>query len=160
MAKKPKDEQQENEAPKDTDQKNTPTWQEIAEAQKPLSQKAIERLDDPNKRLIAPKEDKFIEKQLKIKTQPDPTHTIVTELSAPRQIQTANKKAPTKKVLKSKITQQGTRKLSPEEIEKLKQAMILGLRQEEREEPEEDSLLKPLVDLAKKIFNPFAKKPK
>ena len=136
-------------------QKEEPTWQEIAEARKPVAQKAIELLDDPTKHLILPKEEVIIEKEIKFKTQPNPTHTIVTELSPPRRI-TSPIISPPKKVLKSEITHQETRTLTPEEIDNLKK----GMQQASADinEETEDDLIKSIKDAAHKIMKIFHKK--
>lgn len=135
-----------------SNQQTAPTWQEIAQAQKPLPQKAIELLNDPTKHLITPKEEVLIEKQIKIKTQPDPTHTIVTELSAPRVI-TRAQNTPPKKVLKAHIVPAESQKLTPEAVEKLK----LSLQASELSQ-EEDDPIKAMKEAAKNLMSAIKKK--
>lgn len=148
MANKPK------KSKKNKKQKEEPTWQEIAEARKPVAQKAIELLDDPTKRLILPKE-VVIEKEIKFKAQPDPTHIVVTELSPPRRI-TSPIISPPKKVLKSEIAHKETRTLTPEEIDNLQKEMQQASVDVNGEA--EDDLIKSLKDAAQKLMQVFHKK--
>ena len=143
---------------KEPEQEDSPTWQQIAEARKPVAQKAIELLDDPTKHLIRPKEEILIQKEIKIKTQPTPTHTIVTELSTPRRIigPSIVKHSP-KKVLKSEITHQETRTLTPEEINNLKKARQQSSTTHNEEEVE-DELFSSIKKAAHKLMKVFNKK--
>lgn len=160
-SKKPKNQNQSQSKEQSNPQVSTPTWQEIAEATKPLAQKAIELLDDPTKHLILPKEEVVIEKQIKIKAQPNPTHVIVTELSEPRRIQVAESLAP-KKVLKAQIVAGEAKILTPEEVQRLRQGLVkadLAEGQGEGDpEQEEDDPFKPVVNLGKKVLGVFRKK--
>lgn len=141
---------------KEQKQQDDLTWQQIAEARKPVAQKAIELLDDPTKHLIVPKEEVMIEKEIKFKTQPTPTHTIVTELSPPRRITQPAATTPPKKVLKSEIKHQETRTLTPEEVDNLKK----GMQQlpTENEDKAEDDLIKSVKEAAQKLLKVFHKK--
>ncbi len=135
--------------------KDEMTWQQIAEAKKTLSQKAIELLDDPTKHLIRPKEEVAIHKEIKIKTQPNPTHTIVTELSTPRRVIAPVEGQTLKKILKSEIIHRQTRELTSEEI--------AALREEQQKtasnpEDEEDDPIKSVKEAVKKVANIFKKK--
>lgn len=158
MAKKSKKNQKTKPIEKKEEEKDKGelTWQQIAEARKPVAQKAIELLDDPTKHLIRPKEEVSIHKELKIKTQPDPTHTIITEISPLRPIINPLESHSPKKALKSEIIYQETRTLTPEEIANLKKGM--QNKPIENQEDIEDDLFKSIGEAAKKLMKVFKKK--